>query len=208
LSSKLAPDVMTLTLLDLASLDVVTKPKGTVLFRQGERGTAAYLVHEGAVGIFRETSGRRVPLATVRKGELFGEMAVIDDSPRMATAFTLEETQLTIISSAAMADKMRKADPFVRALVLMLMSNLRSVHDSYTPKSRSVLDSVNALQRQSELVARFMQAKVARDLKAELEIKLGELDQVVNDLRRIATTYRAEDRRYDAIPSESDLPPV
>jgi len=198
---------MTMTLLDEASIEVVTFPKGKVLFRQGDRGTAAYVVNSGAIGIFREAGDRKIPLATVRKGELFGEMAVIDNSPRMATAFVLEESTLMVISVDAMADKMKRTDPFIKALVLMLMNNLRSVHDSYTPKSRSLLDSVNSLQKQSELVARFMQTKVAPELKGDLEVKLQEFDSVIKDLRRIAMTHRNQDRRDDAIPSESDLPP-
>jgi len=197
---------MGLTPLDEASIEVVTFPKGKVLFRQGARGDAAYIVNSGAVGIFRETGDRKIPLASVRKGELFGEMAVIDNSPRMATAFTLEESTLMVISTDVMMDKMNKADPFIKALVLMLMNNLRGVHDSYTPKSRSLLDSVNSLQKQSEMVARFMLSKVTPDVRADLDVKLAALDDVVKELRRIAMTYRGEDRRNDAIPSEADLP--
>jgi CRP-like cAMP-binding protein len=197
---------MTMTLLDEASIEVVTYPKGKVLFRQGDRGGAAYLVNAGAVGIFREAGERKIPLATVRKGELFGEMAVIDNSPRMATAFTLEESTLMVISIDTLMDKMKKSDPFIKALVHMLMNNLRSVHDSYTPKSRSLLDSVNSLQKQSELVMRFMQTAIAPELKAQLEQKLAEFDQVLKELRRIAMTHRAQDRREDAIPNEIDLP--
>ncbi len=197
---------MTMTLLDEASIQTVTYPKGKVLFRQGERGGAAYIVESGAIGIFREAGDRKIPLATVRKGELFGEMAVIDNSPRMATAFTLEESTLMVISIEALSDKMRKSDPFIKALINMLMSNLRNVHDSYTPKSRTLLDSVTSLQKQSELVTRFMQTAIAPELKQELDSKLQEFDRVVKDLRRIAMTHRADDRREDAIPSESDLP--
>jgi CRP/FNR family transcriptional regulator, cyclic AMP receptor protein len=134
---------MALTLLDEASIQVAVYTKGQALFRQGDKGDAAFLVKSGSVAIFREADGRRIPLATIRRGELFGEMAVIDNSARMATAFTLEESTLMMISVDVMMDKIRKSDPFIKALVHMLMNNLRSVHDSYTPKSRSLLDSVS-----------------------------------------------------------------
>jgi CRP/FNR family cyclic AMP-dependent transcriptional regulator len=197
---------MSLLAFEDAAIEVATFPKGKVLFRQGERGGAAYVVNSGAVGIYRETGERKIPLATVRKGELFGEMAVIDNSARMATAFTLEESTLMVIPTDVMMDKMRKSDPFIKALVHMLMNNLRSVHDSYTPKSRSLLDSVTSLHRQSELVARFMLSKVAPDVRAELDGKLIALDETVKELRRIAMTHRGDDRRNDAIPNEADLP--
>src|SRR3954468_25087382 len=102
-------------------------PKGKVLFKQGEKGDAAYIVNSGAIGLYREAQGRRIPLATVRRGELFGEMAVIDGSPRLATAFTLEDSALMVVSMETMMGKMKKADPFIRALISMLMNNLRHV---------------------------------------------------------------------------------
>lgn len=184
----------------------VTVPKGKVLFKQGDKGTAAFIVNSGAVGIYREAMGRKIPLATIRKGELFGEMAVVDNSPRMATAFTLEDSTLMVISVDVMMDKMRKADGFIRALIGMLMNNLRHVHESHTPKSRSLVDAVNTLQHQSQIVTRFLQADLPQQFRAELEARLRQLDVVMKDLRRLAMAHREEDRRDDAIPAEADLP--
>ena len=128
--------------LDDQAIEVVTYPKGTTLFRQGDAGDAAFIVNSGSVGIYREVEGKRIPLASLRKGELFGEMAVIDGSPRMATALTLDNCTLTMISVDLMTEKMKKTDPFIKALITMLLGNLRSVHDSYTPKARSLVAGV------------------------------------------------------------------
>ena len=100
---------------DDQAIEVVTHPKGITLFRQGEAGDAAFIVNAGSIGIYREVEGKRIPLATLRKGELFGEMAVIDGSPRMATAFTLEDCTLTMISVELLSEKMKKADPFIKS---------------------------------------------------------------------------------------------
>ncbi len=190
---------------DLA-MHQIAFPKGKVLFKQGEKGEAAYIVQAGAVGIYREAQGRKIPLATVRKGELFGEMAVIDGSPRMATGFTLEDSTLMVISVEAMKEKLRKADPFIRALIHMLMTNLRHVHDSYTPKSRTLVDAVNTLQRQVDIVARFLQADLPPQFKTDLDGRVRGVESVIKDLRRVAMAHREEDRREDAIPAEADLP--
>jgi CRP-like cAMP-binding protein len=191
---------------DDASVEVITFPKGKVLFKQGEKGDAAYVVQSGAVGMYREAQGRKIPLATVRKGELFGEMAVVDTSPRMATAFALEESLVMVIPIDIMLDKMRKADPFIRAMIHMLMNNLRGVHDSYMPKSRSLADAVNMLARQADIVTRFLQADLPPAFRTELAGKLKGLDGVIKDLKRVAAAHRDEDRREDAIPSEAELP--
>ena len=188
------------------SIQNVTYPKGKVLFKQGDKGTAAFIVNSGAVGIYRETNGRKVPLATIRRGELFGEMAVVDNSPRMATAFTLEESTLMVISVETMMDKMKKADGFVRALIGMLMNNLRHIHDSHTPKSRSLVDAVATLHRQCDIVSRFLQADMPPKFRADLEARLKQLDVVMKDLRNFAMAHREEDRREDSMPAEADLP--
>lgn len=187
-------------------MDVVSFPKGKVLFKQGDTGDAAYIVSSGAIGLYREAQGRKIPLATVRKGELFGEMAVIDGSPRMATAFALEDTKLTLIPIETMVDKMRRADPFIRTMIHMLMSNLRGVHDSHTPKSRSLIDATNTLVKQCDVVARLLLGDLPPAFRVELEKKLRALEPVLKDLKRIAVVHREEDRREDAIPNESELP--
>jgi len=192
--------------LDEQSIEVVTFPKGKVLFKQGEKGDAAYVVNSGAVGMYREAQGRKIPLATVRKGELFGEMAVIDASPRLATAFTLEESVVMIIPIDIMLDKMRKADPFIRAMINMLMNNLRGVHESYMPRSRSLADAVNMLSRQSDTVTRFLQGDFPGDVRTDLTAKLKTLETVVKELRRVAATHREDDKRDDAMPNEAELP--
>ncbi len=50
--------------LDDQAIEVVTYPKGTTLFRQGDAGDAAFIVNSGSVGIYREVEGKRIPLAS------------------------------------------------------------------------------------------------------------------------------------------------
>ena len=81
-------------------LRILSLVKNQVLFRQGAKGEAAYIVNSGAIGLYREAKDRKVPIATLRAGQLFGEMAVIDGSPRMATAFAVEDSTLTVVPAA------------------------------------------------------------------------------------------------------------
>ncbi len=185
---------------------VVNFPKGKVLFKQGETADAAYIVNAGAVGMYRESQGRKIPLATVRRGELYGEMAAVDASPRMATAFTLEDSTLMVIPIDAMVGKLGKTDPFIRSLITMLANNLRGVHDAYMPKSRTITDALSMLARQADVITRFLQNDLPGSLRADLTAKLAELDGVVKELRRLAAAHREGDRREDAVPTEAQLP--
>lgn len=60
---------------------------GDVIFRQGQSSDAAYLILDGEVEILRESLDGEVKLLDVlRRDSYFGEMGVIDDQPRSATA--------------------------------------------------------------------------------------------------------------------------
>jgi CRP/FNR family transcriptional regulator, cyclic AMP receptor protein len=61
-------------------------PSGAIVFREGESGDYACLVHAGTVELLRRRESDSVPFATVSVGHIFGEMALIDRAPRMATA--------------------------------------------------------------------------------------------------------------------------
>jgi len=191
---------------DDQAIGVVSFPRGTRVFRQGEPSGTAYLVNSGAIALYRESPDRRTPIATVRGGEMFGEMAALDGSPHLASAVALEDSMVMVIPAAVMREKMSAADPLVRSLIQMLSQSLRKIHDSYTPKSRSLLDSVNSLSRQYEVVHRLLQTNLAPNFRAELSGRLKQLDALVKDLRRVAMAHREQDRRDDAVPHEADLP--
>jgi len=72
--------------------------RGDIIFREGEMGNQAYIVVTGMVEVFKYVEGEKVSLASLRKGELFGEMALVDNSLRMATAVARERTILLINS--------------------------------------------------------------------------------------------------------------
>jgi len=64
-------------------------------------------------------------LAAVKTGEMFGEMALIDASPRMATAMAVGKTRLVIIPKAAFSKLLGKTDLVIRTVLNTLMERLR-----------------------------------------------------------------------------------
>jgi NADH dehydrogenase len=58
---------------------------GQVVFRQGELGDRIYIVLSGEAEVVREAEGRETVLARLRAGEYFGEMALLNSTPRTAT---------------------------------------------------------------------------------------------------------------------------
>lgn len=74
---------------------IESHPSGRVVFRQGERGDCAYFIRSGQVEVVDEASGRR--LATLGPGDHFGEMALLDGSPRNATVRALGDVELAVL---------------------------------------------------------------------------------------------------------------
>lgn len=73
-------------------------PIGTFIFKEGETGAAMYIVVEGKVRISKNVPGiGEEALAILEKGAYFGEMAVIEDSPRSADAIAHSSCMVLVI---------------------------------------------------------------------------------------------------------------
>ena len=59
---------------------------GEIIFEEGEGGAEMYVVYSGKVRLYRVLEDAEVELAVVEAGQFFGEMALVDDSPRSAGA--------------------------------------------------------------------------------------------------------------------------
>ena len=116
-----------------AVLERVSFTKGSKVFAQGDQGERAYIVESGEVQIYAMKDGQRIVYGTVGKGGIFGEMALIDNKLRMATASALQATTLIVISRKMFQEKLAQADPFVRGLLNVFASNIRTMSGGSTP---------------------------------------------------------------------------
>lgn len=73
--------------------------KGTVLFREGEPGREMYVLQSGRIAISKRVRDLEKTLAVLGPGEFFGEMAIIANKPRNATATVAEDAKLLVIDS-------------------------------------------------------------------------------------------------------------
>lgn len=73
---------------------------GEVVFDQGDEGQAIYAIADGEVNIVRLDDGRSFPLARLGRGEIFGELALLDQAPRAAQARAHDECTLVVFFRA------------------------------------------------------------------------------------------------------------
>ena len=95
--------------------------KGHVLFREGEDGEDMYIIQSGRVAIKKRVKEGDTTLATLEKGDFFGEMAILERMPRSATAEVAEDGDLIVISSETFGD-MIKANPEIAVRMLRKQS--------------------------------------------------------------------------------------
>jgi CRP-like cAMP-binding protein len=74
-------------------------PQDTVILRGGEAGDSIFLIRSGSVQVTLQSTGEpRIPLAVLHVGEIFGEMAVLEQKPRSATVSAREKCLLLEIA--------------------------------------------------------------------------------------------------------------
>lgn len=131
---------------------------GEVLFEEGEPGDRFYVVYSGAVEIVKSLGeGDEEKLAVRRAGEAFGEMALLDDAPRSATARAAEETQLISVAREdferlfdddTLAYRMMRAlSKALRALGVRFAAAERAAHAHESDGGTPAADVNRALQR-------------------------------------------------------------
>jgi len=102
--------------------------EGDVIFKQGSSGRTAFIVQKGAVDIVHTTpDGEEKHLANIGVGAIFGEMSLIDDKPRMATARASEPTTVIVVTEQMFLHKLDKADPFIRGLMNIMADTIRKM---------------------------------------------------------------------------------
>lgn len=119
--------------LDAASLERVGRGmrtrrfrRGEVIFHLGDPGDALFIVMGGAIKIMLPSdSGDEAILATLRAGDVFGELALLDGAPRSATATALEPTE-TLVLPRDQFRELLATEPAIRdALLASIAGELR-----------------------------------------------------------------------------------
>ena len=97
-----------------------------VIFHAGDPGDALFVVASGSVKlVLPSPDGNEAIVATLRPGDFFGELTVLDGEPRPATAVALEATGLEELASAPFLELIHTQPGVRRALLIALSGKLR-----------------------------------------------------------------------------------
>src|SRR5262250_1940659 len=103
--------------------------EGQVLFREGDSADSVFRLLSGAVDILRELDGDPILLGTVGAGQFIGEMGVVENRPRSATARAASEVEVEILMPTEFFDQIARSPRAARELIRRLSQRLREADD-------------------------------------------------------------------------------
>jgi CRP-like cAMP-binding protein len=113
--------------------------KDTNIVLEGSSSQDVYLVKSGRVDIVKNGKNGRVVLASLGPNEVFGEMALLENRQRSASAVAALDTECYVLSANAFEQKLNDIDPFLRAIFRVMGNTIRRLskekadHDSFAP---------------------------------------------------------------------------
>lgn len=103
------------------ALETQKFPAGSTIIREGDPGEAFYLLESGSAEVYKRDSGDKA-LTQYRKGDYFGELALLDDKPRAASVVSTTEVKVATLGKdgfqrllGPVEERMRQNDPSKRA---------------------------------------------------------------------------------------------
>jgi CRP/FNR family cyclic AMP-dependent transcriptional regulator len=100
-------------------------PKDTVILKEGTQGLGLFLITSGTVEVYKGEGEDRIVLATLEEGDILGEMALLDDQPRSASARALEATECFLLTRDTFNTLMKKDPDIAWSVVPTLAERLR-----------------------------------------------------------------------------------
>ncbi|MCB5265142.1 MAG: cyclic nucleotide-binding domain-containing protein [Candidatus Cloacimonetes bacterium] len=150
-----------------ADLKRIKFKKGTQILTENEAADSLFFICKGKVEIQKDLKNPETPstqLSVLKPGDFFGEMGVIDEEPRSASVFALEEVELLIIPKEAFTELSFKHPSVMFNLIRTLSDRLRNTNERFV----TLMDDMIS---QNRLMAIGMAAsKIIHDIKTPLTV--------------------------------------
>ena len=132
---------------------IVTFTKGSPVFVKGDPGQEMFILLEGTIQIFADSPEKGVaPMVTLKKGDFFGEIALLDHSPRSTTAIAETDAILLAIGKAQFKEALSQDPGFAISIMKSLSSRLRKQTTQYAALEKRYQEAL-ALGNRAEITA-------------------------------------------------------
>lgn len=146
-----------------------------------------YVIADGRVELSTQCDDKRVVLATLGKGEFFGEAALLPVEPRASTAKALTFCQLTVIEASVVEQELERASPLLRHLVRTLIRREKRKDDLLATYTHA--DFLPGVVSYAHVLA-LMAGSVVRDSRDD-RMRRGQPEEVSVSLAEVIKKCRA-----------------
>ena len=163
--------------------------RGATIMVAGDQTDSLYIILSGRLKVMMsDAEGKEVILSILGPGEFFGEMGLIDDSPRSASVLAIEPCELLSIAkrdfNKCLADNFEMAMAVMRGLVRRLREADRKIGslallDVYGRVARLLLDMADTVDGQKMVTKRLPKQDIAKMIGASREM----VSRVMKDLQ-------------------------
>ena len=175
----------------------MTFEPGELIIQEGDIGKEAYVITSGEVEVFKTVNDTRIPLVRLTEGDSLGEMAIISNQPRSASAVALVPTQLVVITEDIIKNGLDKMPPWLGNVLHALVKRLRDTNISLHPLFNSdctyhVLNQLRMLylchgtpafdSYSNQTIITVEVDKILKEIADNLCISLDRVTQVISKL--------------------------
>ncbi len=154
-------------------------PAGTILFREGEAGGEMFVIVSGRIRVTRTVRGVEKVLTTLPAGEFFGEMSLLNNRPRSASASVAEDAELIVVGPADFDALIHHDRQVAVRLVRRLARRLEEAN-----RDISILMYRDARSRVAYALRRFLRDELdAETLARRVGLRTEELEVELDALR-------------------------
>ena len=146
---------------------------GVTVFHQDMPGTMMYMIESGSVRVISiGLTGQELTLNVLGPGEIFGELSILDGEQRSATALTLDNTVVWLVSQSDLKEFMREYPTVNQAMIQILVERVRA-----TARRLEAMTFQDVLGRLSyELLSLAERSGVPCEEGIEITIPLTQVD--------------------------------
>ncbi len=131
-------------------VEVRVAPAGTILFAEGAPGDCAYVVSSGSVLIAKEQLSSTAALAHRGPGDIIGEMALIDESPRFASAVCETVCELLVLSRARFFGILTSRPDIAAGVLKMMTARIREADVKRLRETEAVNEDLRSARARLE----------------------------------------------------------
>jgi CRP-like cAMP-binding protein len=102
--------------------------KDTMIFSESQSGSDMFIIQDGVVSISKVIDGNEVTLAMLKRGDMFGEMALLENKPRSASAIAHEDCRLMVVNRQNFDQMVGTQPQLISRLTTMLSERLWSMY--------------------------------------------------------------------------------